>query len=58
MMQALHESEWNYETAVNVILCRHIIIILLSCYVPLCHIIMLQLRPPVPTVMLDTMGLE
>jgi hypothetical protein len=58
MKQAVHESEWNYKTAINVIMCHHIIIILFSCSVPLCRIVMLQLRPPVPTVMLDAVGLE
>jgi hypothetical protein len=58
MKQAVHESERNQWTVVNVILCHHIIIILFSCSVPLCHIVMLQLRPAVPRVMLDAVGLE
>jgi hypothetical protein len=58
MKQAVHESEWNQRTAVNVILCLHIIVMLFSLSVSLCRIVMLQLRPPVSTVMLDTIGLE
>jgi hypothetical protein len=58
MKQAVHESEWNYKTAVIVIMCHHIIIILFSCSVPLCRIVMLQLRPSVPIVLLDVVGLE
>jgi hypothetical protein len=58
MKQAVYESEWNQRTAVNVILCLHIIFMLFSLSVSLCRIVMLQLRPPVPTVMLDTIGLE
>jgi hypothetical protein len=58
MKQAVHESEWNQRTAVNVILCLHIIVMLFSLSVSLCRIVMLQLRTPVPTVMLDTIGLE
>jgi hypothetical protein len=58
MKQAMLESEWNQRTAVNVILCLHIIVILFSLFVSLCRIIMLQLRPLVPTVMLDAVGLE
>jgi hypothetical protein len=58
MKQAVHESEWNQRTTVNVILCLHIIVMLFSSSLSLCRIGMLQLRPPVPTVMLDTIGLE
>jgi hypothetical protein len=58
MKQAVHESEWNQRTAVNVILCLHIIVMLFSLSVSLCRIVMLQLRPPVPTVILDAVGLE
>jgi hypothetical protein len=57
MKQAVHESEWNQMTAVNVILCLHIIVMLFFLSVSLCRIVMLQLRPPVPTVMLDAVGL-
>jgi hypothetical protein len=58
MKQAVLESEWNQRTAVNVILCLHIIVILFSLSVSLRRIIMLQLRPMVPTVMLNAVGLE
>jgi hypothetical protein len=54
----VHESESNQRTTVNVILCLHIIVMLFSSSLSLCRIGMLQLRPPVPTVMLDTIGLE
>jgi hypothetical protein len=52
------ELEWNQRTAVNVILCLHIIVILFSLCVSLRRIVMLQLRPVVPTAMLDAVGLE
>jgi hypothetical protein len=58
MKQAVLESEWNQRTAVNVILCLHIIFILFSLSVSLRRIVMLELRPMVPTVMLDAVGLE
>jgi hypothetical protein len=58
MKQAVLESEWNQRTAVNVILCLHIIVILFSLSVSLRRIVMLQLRPVVPTVMLDAVRLE
>jgi hypothetical protein len=58
MKQAMLQSEWNQRTAVNVILCLHIIVILFSLSVSLRRIVMLQLRPVVPTVMLDAVGLE
>jgi hypothetical protein len=58
MKQAVLELEWNQRTAVNVILCLHIIVILFSLCVSLRRIVMLQLRPVVPTVMLDAVGLE
>jgi hypothetical protein len=58
MKQAVLESEWNQRTAVNVILCLHIIVILFSLSVSLRRIVMLQLHPLVPTVMLDAVGLE
>ena len=58
MKQVVHELEWNHKTMVNVIMCCHIIIILFSCYVPLCHIVMLHLHPPDPLVMLDAVELE
>jgi hypothetical protein len=58
MKQAVLELEWNQRTAVNVILCLHIIVILFSLCVSLRPIVMLQLRPVVPTMMLDAVGLE
>jgi hypothetical protein len=58
MKQAVLELEWNQRTAVNVILCLHIIVILFSLCVSLRRIVMLQLRPVVPTAMLDAVGLE
>jgi hypothetical protein len=58
MKQAVLELEWNQRTAVNVILCLHIIVILFSLCVSLRRIVMLQLRPMVPTAMLDAVGLE
>jgi hypothetical protein len=58
MKQAVLELEWNQRTAVNVIMCLHIIVILFSLCVSLRHIVMLQLRPVVPTAMLDAVGLE
>jgi hypothetical protein len=58
MKQAVLELEWNQRTAVNVILCLHIIVILFSLCVSLRRIVMFQLRPVVPTAMLDAVGLE
>jgi hypothetical protein len=58
MKQAVLELEWNQRTAVNVILCLHIIVILFSLCVSLRRIVRLQLRPVVPTAMLDAVGLE
>jgi hypothetical protein len=58
MKQAVLELEWNQRTVVNVILCLHIIVILFSLCASLRRIIMLQLRPVVPTAMLDAVGLE
>jgi hypothetical protein len=58
MKQAVLELEWNQRTAVNVILCLHIIVTLFSLCVSLRRIVMLQLRLVVPTVMLNAVGLE
>jgi hypothetical protein len=58
MKQAVLELEWNQRTTVNVILCLHIIVILFSLCVSLRRIVMLELRPVVPTVMLEAVRLE